>query len=283
MGWTTVETENAKYVVIFGSHFSATKIPAALDSVIIEATDNYQKLQSVVNKGLYDFEKNVQYGKLLADNRGKPFFVGDIPITKKRVVRGAMTRVVALAALGTSFFPKAAIIPMSVLLILPGMLPPGKELKLRKPIRKLVALTHPIFEPALAGSFRNAIIAEKAEKSIAPQMRQQLGRKPVIGIVYGAAHAGIVEMLKNPTQRRRQLSRVNIRKEGWNETTQVFEMKFNPATNAYEGKIHGTKIVIPRYRPIAKRTKAYWQLGKQKAKQAIQRVKRAAASRLRRK
>ena len=53
---------------------------------------------------------------------------------------------------------------------------------------------------------RNAISAEKTETFIAPRLRQQLGRKPVIVMVWGKAHYGVKSMLKNPEKRKRILT-----------------------------------------------------------------------------
>jgi len=48
---------------------------------------------------------------------------------------------------------------------------------------------------------RNAISARKIEECVAPELRQILGRKPRLLLVYGAGHSGLKEDLQNPALR----------------------------------------------------------------------------------
>ena len=50
-------------------------------------------------------------------------------------------------------------------------------------------------------TLRDAITARKIEEYIVPKLRDETGRMPRIGIVYGAAHAGIEGCLKDKNQR----------------------------------------------------------------------------------
>ena len=58
------------------------------------------------------------------------------------------------------------------------------------------------FEQFVASTLRDAITAEKTE-IIAKELREKLGRKPRIGIYYGAAHIGIKELLLDPEERKK--------------------------------------------------------------------------------
>ncbi len=44
---------------------------------------------------------------------------------------------------------------------------------------------------------RNAITARKVEEFIAPELRQKLGRKPNVLLVYGAGHSGLKEDIEH--------------------------------------------------------------------------------------
>ncbi len=57
--------------------------------------------------------------------------------------------------------------------------------------------------PTPIAEFRNAVTAKKLEDFIAPKLYKELGRKPNIAIVFGAAHAGIKEDLLNKHRRER--------------------------------------------------------------------------------
>lgn len=61
-----------------------------------------------------------------------------------------------------------------------------------EPVARLTsAVTHAIPDPIVAA--RNAIAARKIEEYIALKLKEELGRRPKIGIVYGAAHSGLKE------------------------------------------------------------------------------------------
>ena len=55
-----------------------------------------------------------------------------------------------------------------------------------------------IFPPTFAGRIRDALTALKAERFIAPRMAEELGRRPVIGVLYNPNHASISYMLADP-------------------------------------------------------------------------------------
>lgn len=46
-------------------------------------------------------------------------------------------------------------------------------------------------------TLRDAIAARKLEESIAPELQENLGRKPRIGLVYGAGHSGLKHHLRH--------------------------------------------------------------------------------------
>jgi len=58
-----------------------------------------------------------------------------------------------------------------------------------------------MFPPTPVLEFRNALIAAKLEDYLAPQLKDKLGRKPHLAIIYGAAHAGIKHDLLDKNRR----------------------------------------------------------------------------------
>lgn len=109
------------------------------------------------------------------------------------------------------------------------------------PIRERLAIWNDalskIRDPVVVDA-RNAIIAEKLEQ-MAPSLRKELGRKPVILIHIGAGHHGISSYLRNPTQRVGQIRKLAPKiKEGiyQGNVDKCVEFRWNPKTRDVEMK-----------------------------------------------
>ncbi len=61
--------------------------------------------------------------------------------------------------------------------------------------------------PTTTVNLRNAIWAEKIEKTVVPRLRRKLGRKPKIAIVSGVMHAGLQQYLQDRGKRKKVLER----------------------------------------------------------------------------
>ena len=102
-----------------------------------------------------------------------------------------------------------------------------------------------MLDPAAA---RSAIIAEKMEEFIAPEIESQKGGKPVILFNYGAGHFEIELFLKYPKLRRMTLA---IHKAGnfpaleEKEVNQVLEFEFGPEKeNYYRSSFNGEEFEV---------------------------------------
>ncbi|MBU0636268.1 hypothetical protein KKE06_04555 [Candidatus Micrarchaeota archaeon] len=253
MGWTRVETKNAIYIVSHERHRQDATIPSEkVDCLVLEKAKDTPFDVSLAQ----ELPELTGYKKLLnAPNvRQKPVFVGDVDIDLKRVesLEGS-SRILRESfafldiTLGDHLFEKR------------GVKPNSRTLRTHAFLQKIDL-------DRVTVLFRNAIIAEKAEQAIAPEMHRRLGRKPVIGIAYGVNHSGIVDLLQSPIKRRRLLSSFNpnaIHKPEQNSL--LFEMKFDSGAQKWRGTVKKTKIVLPGYRPLSKRAKAYRRLASRKA------------------
>lgn len=93
---------------------------------------------------------------------------------------------------------------------------------------------------------RNAVIAEKVDGSLAPKLKQELGRKPRILIHLGASHTGIVRMLQQPAERRETLKEMgdSILKGLENEhLDKAFRVRWDPRKGAFDVKIEKTELI----------------------------------------
>lgn len=279
MGWTTVETPNAVYRIFHEFHSRASRTPTdQLDALILENATGEPAVEH--------FTKDRSLARVHSSPgiENKPIFFADAPINPRGYVTSALRFTSTLASAsavahtmgGPTAAISAAVATTAAWAAIPVLLVPGRELKWRKPILRLASLLVDLYIDPRFTKFRNALVAQKAEQVIAPQLAVALHRKPVIGIEYGAAHTGIVEMLKKPVLRRRTLSRFNTgNPEKAAIDTQIFEMHFNPQTQSWEGALRRNAITLPRRRPLSKRASAYWRLGRKKAKRFVGSVRRS--------
>lgn len=60
-----------------------------------------------------------------------------------------------------------------------------------RPISKALISTTTFLDQDYIGAFRNSVTAKKLEEFVAPKLQEELGRKPRIGMIYGAGHTGL--------------------------------------------------------------------------------------------
>ncbi|MBI4361011.1 hypothetical protein HY572_04545 [Candidatus Micrarchaeota archaeon] len=77
---------------------------------------------------------------------------------------------------------------------------PG-EIRRREIARRALAWYSGSFFPTAASEFRNAMGAKKLEEIVAETVAKERGKKPTIGMVWGANHASLKEHLMDPSLR----------------------------------------------------------------------------------
>lgn len=230
MGYTKpIETEHAIYVVSFEMHIAPDYSwidHQACDAVVAEG-----KMSELYTSGLKAFLKKVKKPVILLDpyptkdelksfdyrgylrNGGWSVLtaLGVVGITAgflerkknpKRVTRRLLLGGGAALAASQLLTPTFLTIPV----YFPGRL--GLRNLLLGPLGKIMDFNEPII-----GASRNAIIAEKLESTMAPMLMKELGRKPKILIQIGAAHASLVDYLRNPKRRAATIEKFRVRIE----------------------------------------------------------------------
>lgn len=156
---------------------------------------------------------------------------------KERSTKGATRRRFLLA--GGLFLAAEAITPS--LLRVPSYFP-GEMGSIRERLSLWNDALTKIRSPVVVDA-RNAVIAEKLEQ-MAPNLRQRLGRKPIIMIHIGAGHHGISTYLRRPLDRAGTIRKLSPRiREGmvprnldacvelrWNSSTKKIEVKESRAS-----------------------------------------------------
>lgn len=286
MGWATVETPHAKYVIGFEFHLRQARFPVGqVDGLILEGvtTSHYEWSKEEKEIGwLQSTHKKVIEN---AAQSKTPIYGGDyhtpMPLFPKLLSPYGIAWLSALAAsqVKNTLKPVLFIGVLDLASMAPSYsLVPGQKIAFRKPLVLIASGMEKLRrklkrDSGLDVPFRNAIIAEKAEGIIAPHLRQQLGRKPVIGILYGAMHVELLHLLKNRTARRRILARLHleqyrIRRDS-EDVTKVIEFRFNPAKQELQPHLLEPEIHVPVYKPPKKRWQARMRLARMKVKRAF--------------
>lgn len=227
MAWETIETPNAKYVLIFSKHSITTeKSPINYDALILESgLDTPQ--------GTMQAE---QYAALVeqAAKNNNPVWVTDVAPTQSAIIKGktmAALPVLVPLVIGAKLLlgnnsakttPRrqalkkifaAIMLGASGATFADGVFLGRSKSQIKNPAYwKLSSKYTELFLGKGIITIRNAVTAEKTEKFIAPQLQKELGRKPVIAIVFGDRHYGIKEHLLFPHKRRQVLHKNNLEK-----------------------------------------------------------------------
>ncbi|MDO8625108.1 MAG: hypothetical protein Q7R47_03425 [Candidatus Diapherotrites archaeon] len=280
MSWTEIETPNAKYLVVLERHSRPQRIPnRSIDAWFFEAAG----LVSVENFSSVLFQREMS--ALRIGVSPKTVFFGDHPNVErleKSLVKRDLVFFAAATAIGAPFLGYFAI-PTS--LALRPVLHVGAETAFSHvakqgpleshPFReKIYSLSDRIFYPSEMSGFRDALISEKCERGIAPMLQKELGRKPVIGVSVGASHKGILNLLQNPTDRRRMLSRYNIKNRAdFEEYVKLHRLK-QIQKGIWKLESKPAAIQMPAFRPISRRLRSHTRLAVQKMKRTVKQAGR---------
>ncbi len=267
MGWITIETPNAIYKLTQEAHFRQTKLPKGIDAAILELDIPKQP------KNMQESVYQKQYSGLFSSTR--PLFTGDIDTTtpeQQRKFAKGFVRTIAQTALSLGTITPFMIFPIAAIF---SSIPGGELGKTRKILLKMGVRMGEVTIPSGGEvNYRNALIAQKAEEVIAPEMQKRLKRKPVIAVVYGAAHVGIASCLERPLFRRRILSRHTINEFGWQpELEQVMELHYNSEKKTIQFQKMG-EIRHPAFAPWKKRLRAHGRVVRMKIKRLWNRWKK---------
>lgn len=193
----------------------------------------------------------------------RPMYIADVRNDFERPVLD-----LARMFLGTAGM--LAINPLTPIFFVGGMIASTEilsrdgEVKKRKLLGTLIKGPVDAFFGPDTHSFRNAILAEKAERIIAPQLRQKLRKKPTIGILYGTFHQSIPDMLRNPNMRRRTLARIPLKLRKQSMATRIVTVKYDPARDIEKREPFREEIRLPAFTSLWKRAKARIRLARQK-------------------
>lgn len=269
MGWITVETPNAIYKVILANHSITTHLPEGVDGFILES----------LSPKLRKMHRDVQYREAWKhEKNGVRLFHGDLDGSTNEIEvyhENAFGRTLAktVALLATPLI--AGILGAGPLFVLERKRGPFG--KLGEKVVLISAHAVKFFgNEKLLDDFRDALIAKKAEEVIAPEIAQRVGRKPVLGIVYGAAHVTIINMLKSPSKRRQVLSRFSNHNYGKQPyLDRVVEMNYDKEKNRLSSRVIG-EIKQPKFVALKRRMQARARLFKRRMREITRRVTRSA-------
>ena len=183
MVYTTFSTENAEYVLQLGNHIlenkHGTKMFEGIDAMVIETGGS-----SINSRVLNIAEAHPQLNQPVRYCREKaiPLFTGDASGSYNitlREVSGLLPTLLSNIILTTIGFSTIKI----------------------PSIAARIFSDNYFFSQDLVMEARNAVFARKIEEYLAPELQQQLGRKPKIGMVFGAGHVGLEYDLKSKRRR----------------------------------------------------------------------------------
>lgn len=221
MAWTTVETPNAKYVLVFSPHYrKAEAITTEFDALVLE-TGSYEP-KNLFGKGKkscgYELYSNIISSAI---SKNKQIWITDTPPTKKGLAVDFAKQILPAALfikgvkmakrtidkrknMGRREFLKKSSISIGLMtpvgLQFLQMFPQKGEIKSDRFWQGSTKYMEFFSSPGVL-KIRNAITAEKTERFIAPKLNTELGRKPVIGMVWGPGHYGIKELLQQPKKK----------------------------------------------------------------------------------
>lgn len=255
MGFLRLETSKANYVLHFEHHSKEYDLSGLdVDAWVLEGTGKYNKVDYT------SFARDTS--KQLSTSLKKPHYMGDRP--HERITGGKRT----IAGIAAMIAEPALAVPLAPSIL--AWAASARALNRKGEIKKRQFLIVPMAKLAIflrgleATRFREALLAEKAEKAIAPELAKKLGRKPTIGITMGSVHTGIVKMLENPNARRRALSKLNWRKRTSEaDMGRVFEVRINK-NGDLETRLFEKGVRLPKFRPLKQRLRAYGRLARKK-------------------
>ncbi len=278
MAWTTIETPNAKYVLLFFYHgigdigMTAEKVPEKFDALVLEKVGGVEVRNMPV-----DF----QYRNVVkqAIEHGKHIWITDAAPSGRSVIR-ALAGAIAVGIAGgkgvktllemrkkkelnrRSFVKR--VFGIGLLLPLLGVMGGTvaemhhKEIKHHK-LWKINTKIGNLVVGAGIGTARDLLTAEKCESWLAPKLQQELGRKPTIAMVWGGGHYDIRDLLLHPAERQRLLQKHDLEKYLKADYPKSFRIELKP---------DGTIKEIKEFQDTLSKAKKPAELPKPKAKQS---------------
>lgn len=196
-----VTTDTATYLLHAGSHARPTRIADEtlrhVDGIVLESG-----MMQYDDLSIDKLRQEPQYGELIQESEGKgtDIFVVDVPYTCSDL-RVLLTQ---MAWLGVPFI--AGFLGMLHLHAGLGllMLPVFAMALGGAPSRLLrtVAGYAQVSTAYTSLGFRSAVTAENLEQQVAPQLQNDIGRRPVILTDYGTGHLDLAVYLRHPRLRR---------------------------------------------------------------------------------
>lgn len=234
MGYTKpIETENAIYVLSLENH--ALRDYSVFekynpDAVVVEGgmrinepeeseyarnyhLTNIKKLFEKSRKPIYVVDPTLTDWELTKHSAKAPaslivLLSAIVYLQRKQKKEGKLTRKSFLKAAGL-FGLSQVINPSIIDLVGVRKSFPG-EINQDFAVNRFIASFEEWNEPLVVRA-RNAIAAEKMEKSIAPSIKAKLGRKPIIVVQWGASHIGMSDYLRDSNLRRETLRKMGER------------------------------------------------------------------------
>ncbi len=226
MAWTTVETPNAKYVLMFLPHLRKfPNSPKPFDALILEMAPELNQ-----TPGYWQYSKLVK--QAIEDK--KQIWVTDVRPSGASEFRYLLGKsVLGVSVLfGVSAFLKTLRSRKSLtrrqfikgMIISGGILSPtlleslvafdtlhSKEIKHHK-LLDFKVRSEDLLLGKGTGFIRSAITAEKAESFLAKRLYKELGEKPIIAMAFGHGHYDIKRLLEHPEERKKILHENNLEK-----------------------------------------------------------------------
>ncbi len=226
MAYTTFSTGNADYVLQLGNHSFENKqvdIFEGIDALVIET-------------GLVPFPHLIKYKYPQLHLPIEYCRVNEIPIfrTDTKPTRSGIERdFVSWALTGLISLPME----------LCALNYSEEEKEVNNYFLKMHAMMEFLYQnPIIEG--RNAINARKTEEFVAPLMTERLERKPLLGLIFGAAHMGLKQDLQSKL--RRDFTIWNWRNLNFGKWAGFFEDELNLIE---EANYNGKKWDIQTYTP----------------------------------
>lgn len=185
MGYTTFSTDNADYVLQLGDHLTENKqvdIFAGIDALVVETM---MGLRSVVEIVASDRQYKLPF-RYCADNA--------IPILKTDV----KTTGLGLSRTSLSYY---SLFPVHLLNLVSWLHYGLSEKSIDFGFRAKTAANLEYFFQTPIVEGRNAFNARKIEEFVAPLVAERLGRKPYLGLIFGAGHLGLKPDLQSKIRR----------------------------------------------------------------------------------
>lgn len=211
MAYTTFSTDNADYVLQLGNHIYENKqvdIFEGIDALILEHSSYFYE---AIKKPHQQYNLPKRY----CEQNNIPIFGTDVATTG--FLRSMLSGLWAHIPLNLMIAPYAL-----------------SEKRVDGCILKVIANWEFVVQTPI-GEGRNAINARKIEEYVAPLVTERLGRKPYLGLIFGAGHMGLKPDLQS--KRRRDFTLWNWKNFNFSKWSGFVQEHLNLVHEAnYDGK-----------------------------------------------